>query len=155
MFCKMDEQLSIYLDSNSTAREAVKFRAKIVHDEDGEIVSGGIDQPVPVPSRVEVCHACSGEGKSSAYLGAFSGRRLEEARADEEFWDDYVSGRHDRPCETCGSHGRIRVPNEASCSDELKKAIAEQDEDDHAAASEQRAEYLMSGGWREEGWYDN
>lgn len=154
MFCKMTEQLSLYLDEDSTAPEAVKFRSTPREDEDGNEQGGYVDTAVPIPSKITICGQCSGEGKSSAYLGAFSGRRLQEAREDEEFWDDYMSGAYDRPCETCDGAGRVREPDEDRCSPEVLKAIEEQDADDAMAAAEQRHEYLVTGGWREEGWMD-
>lgn len=107
-----------------------------------------------LPFKWEICGSCSGHGKSSAYLGAFSGRRLDEARADTEFWDDYVSGRLDRPCESCGGSGKVKAVDEAKLSPEDLAAWRGQEESDAESAAERRAEWLMEGGWREEGWYD-
>jgi hypothetical protein len=46
-----------------------------------------------------VCPQCSGEGRSSLYLGAYTGS--EWAEMDPEWQDDYMAGRLDRECETC------------------------------------------------------
>jgi hypothetical protein len=127
MYCKMNEQLTFTLN----------------------------DEEVKVPSTVQLCDSCGGEGKSSAYLGAFTGQRLEELQLDDDFREDYLAGRYDRPCERCGGHGRIRVPDEDQLTDELRQAIAEWDEEEHHDAYINRQERLMEGGWREEGWYDS
>lgn len=53
---------------------------------------------VNIPARYlrwEICAECNGEGRSSAYLGAFSG---EDMDADPEFFESYMRGDYDRPC---------------------------------------------------------
>lgn len=149
MYCKFKETLTVCLDEDSKVPEAVAYFRRHDPDEDTCDV-----RDVPVPSKIVICDACSGKGSSSAYLGAFSGERLAEARADDEFWEDYMSGKLDRPCETCGGAGRVFVPDEDRCSPELLAAIEEQDAEDYTDAQTNRMERLMEGGWREEGWFD-
>ena len=54
-----------------------------------------------------ICISCQGHGKSSAYLGAYTQSEMDEA--GPEFFDDYMAGRYDRPCETCDGTGKIKV----------------------------------------------
>jgi len=108
-----------------------------------------------LPFMWAICDDCSGHGKSSAYLGAFSGRRLEEAQADTEFWEDYLAGVYDRPCEGCKGSGKVKIVDESRLSPEDLAAWRAQVADDAADAAERRAEWLMEGGWREEGWFDS
>ena len=67
---------------------------------------GGVDE-VAIPHRWQICSACQGEGKSSAHLGAFTQSDIDEA--DQEFLEDYMAGRYDRPCDGCAGLGRIKV----------------------------------------------
>lgn len=50
------------------------------------------------PTTVVVCPQCNGKGRSSLYLGSFSGQELAE---DPDFADDYAQGLYDRTCESC------------------------------------------------------
>ena len=50
-----------------------------------------------IPSVYTVCTECNGEGKSSHYLGVIS----DEDAADDDWMQDYMSGRFDKPCNTC------------------------------------------------------
>lgn len=104
-----------------------------------------------------ICRHCRGEGKSSGYLGAFSMAELHE---DPDFYEDYMSGAYDRPCEVCAGSGKLLVkePDPSHLNDD---EIEEGDDpcdcracrDERIAwaresATERRAEYLMSGAWR-------
>jgi hypothetical protein len=68
-----------------------------LYDDDGE------DYTVDFPAKFEVCWDCNGRG--SVYLGwtsadqpAFTACDIDE---DPEFFEDYMSGRYDKPCPTC------------------------------------------------------
>lgn len=63
----------------------------------------GCDVEHKVPVVWVICGVCSGEGKSSAHLGAFSG---DEMDADPDFRDDYMSGVYDRQCDECKGSGK-------------------------------------------------
>jgi hypothetical protein len=52
-----------------------------------------------------ICPVCDGEGRSSAYLGAFTQDDMDQQ--DPDFLEDYVRGRYDRPCDTCGGDGKV------------------------------------------------
>lgn len=141
MQTKMREPLTIILAADSAVPEAVAFRASEVWDEDQEkYVPRGVDEPIPVPSKLEICGKCGGRGKHSLRFGAFSGDRLAEAREDEEFWEGYTSGAFDEPCDRCGGTGRVNVPDEQRCSPELLAAIQEYDEEEADYRAERHAE---------------
>lgn len=60
---------------------------------------------IAFPSKWAVCSHCDGEGKSSAYLGAFTASEWHDQ--DEDFRENYLAGDYDRPCEACS--GRTTV----------------------------------------------
>lgn len=66
----------------------------------------------PLPTKWVICETCKGEGKSTAYLGAFSAEEMLEE--DLEFIEDYVSGFYDRCCDECGGTGKVREADLAS-----------------------------------------
>jgi RecJ-like exonuclease len=55
-------------------------------------------------AKWSICPTCSGEGKSSAYLGDFS---PEEMLEDPDFSEDYRTGMYDRRCDTCNGTGKV------------------------------------------------
>jgi hypothetical protein len=74
----------------------------IVYDDEGNEVT--------LPTKWEVCSACGGEGKSSAYLGAFTPDELD--REGEDFVIDYWNGAYDRECEICNGRTTVRAVDE-------------------------------------------
>lgn len=80
-----------------------RYRAPVLYTDDNP------DEPVKLPTRYEICSCCSGHGRSSAYLGDFTGSELAEQGSD---WvDDYMSGAFDRACEPCDGTGKVQVPD--------------------------------------------
>jgi hypothetical protein len=73
-----------------------------VYDDEGNEVT--------LPTKWAVCYACNGEGKTSAYLGAFTPDELD--REGEDFVIDYWNGAYDRECETCNGRTTVKVVNE-------------------------------------------
>ena len=71
---------------------------------------------IKLPTRWEICSTCRGEGRSSAYLGAFSGEDMAE---DPDFARDYMNGAYDRACDTCGGDGKVRAVDEDRLTPEL------------------------------------
>jgi hypothetical protein len=117
----------------------------VLYDDDGG------ERELPV--RYEICDQCQGSGTSSAYLGAFTRDELWDQ--GEEWVEDYVKGRFDRACETCGGRRVIEVVDRKKLSKADRKAWNEQCEEERSDRETSRMERLMEGGWREEGWYGN
>ena len=84
----------------------------------------GENEPVKLPFRYEVCPQCDGHGTSSAYLGAFTAS--EWAEQDDEFKEDYIAGRYDRTCETCGGKRVVPEVDEDRCDPALLEKYHEQ-----------------------------
>lgn len=66
---------------------------------------GDKERRVALPARWCICDGCRGEGKSSAYLGAYTADEMDEA--GPEFEADYFAGAYDRPCEECDGTGKV------------------------------------------------
>lgn len=69
---------------------------------------------VQLPARWVICPHCQGSAKSSAYLGAFTAS--EWAEQDDDFKDDYMAGRYDRPCDPCSGLGRLQQVDAEACT---------------------------------------
>lgn len=69
---------------------------------------------IELPFKWVICSDCRGDGKSSAYLGAYTRSEMDEA--GPEFCDDYMAGRYDRPCDGCEGLGRVKVADKARIS---------------------------------------
>lgn len=104
-----------------------------IYNDDGE--------PVYLPYVWEICGHCSGEGMSSAYLGAFTWDELNEK--GEEFIEDYFAGNYDRGCDCCEGSGKIAVVNYDRLSDDQKKRWDEKCEAEWEIEAERRAEKRM------------
>jgi hypothetical protein len=102
-----------------------------------------------LPTRWSICGACDGHGRSSAYLGSFTG---EDLRDDPDFAEDYMVGHYDRACEACGGSGKVEEVDRRRADPELLKAYDKEREADREYAAERHAEWLHCGGWREMGW---
>lgn len=108
-----------------------------------------------LPWKWEICTHCSGHGKTSAYLGAFTSE--DWAEQDDEWKDNYLAGCFDRPCDHC-SGGRVMVVDFTQIHDKAKRAATQKawNEQCRSEAQEraaERAEYLFCGGWRDERGY--
>lgn len=79
-----------------------------------------VEATYELPARWEICSHCRGDGKTSAYLGAFS---REDFDADPDFAEDYVSGVYDRPCDDCGGTGRVLVIDEDALSTRQRRVF--------------------------------
>jgi hypothetical protein len=76
-----------------------------------------------LPARFELCPACDGcETDRGASVECDGGgfTSSEWAEQNEDFREDYLAGRYDRPCEHCRRHvGRILTVDRAACKPEL------------------------------------
>lgn len=59
------------------------------------------------PLRSTPCGDCGGKGSSSAYLGSFTRDEFDDVFHDEDYRDDYLSGRLDRACRACDATGSV------------------------------------------------
>lgn len=59
-----------------------------------------------LPTKWCICGQCKGEGKSSAYLGAYTHEEMDQQ--GEEFIEDYFAGNYDRICERCNGAGKVQ-----------------------------------------------
>lgn len=69
------------------------------------------------PACWAICGSCRGHGTTSRHIecdgGGFTSSEWAEACGDDEdFADDYFSGRYDRNCDECKGLGRIQVIDE-------------------------------------------
>lgn len=96
-------------------------------------------------AKYVVCPTCEGEGETSNYLGSFS--MSEMAEMDEDWKDDYLAGRFDRPCEECNGARVILVPDEETANPEVLRIYREQQEEaaryEHERRMESAAERYM------------
>ncbi len=95
-------------------------------------------ETVHLPAKYEVCPDCKGEGKSSAYLGAFTRDELDEM--GDEFIDDYRAGNFDRPCERCAGNRVIAVVDEELCDPALLQEYKKMKDDEAESRMAEAAE---------------
>jgi RecJ-like exonuclease len=98
-----------------------------------------------LPSRFEVCGLCEGRGTSCAHVECDGGgfTSSEWAEQDEEFREDYLAGRYDRPCPSCKGLRVVSVIDEDRCDAGLLAAYREEQEDEAAYQAECAAERRM------------
>ena len=96
---------------------------------------------VELPSKWTICSACQGEGKSSAYLGAFTRDDLDQQ--GPEWCEDYFAGRLDRACETCDGAGKVRVVDWSKLTKQQKADWNAQVRADREIRAEERMERMM------------
>lgn len=96
---------------------------------------------IELPFKWEICGSCRGEGKSSAYLGAFTRSEMDEE--GPEFLDDYMGGRYDRACDRCEGGGKVRVVDWSKLTKQQRKDWNEQVRGEREAAAITRMERAM------------
>ena len=82
---------------------------------------------VEISAIYEVCSSCRGDGKSSAYLGAYTQSEMDEM--GDDFLHDYMAGAYDKTCTECYGNRVVLVPDRENANpDLLKKYDADADE---------------------------
>jgi DnaJ-class molecular chaperone len=122
----------------------VNFKAPIIYDDEGEAIE--------LPFRIALCPECGGRGTTTRHIepdgGGFTASEWAEACGDDdEFADNYFSGRYDRPCDECDGAGRIAEPDERQMSPTLRKLYREDAEMMRELRAEERAEREAEEGW--------
>lgn len=109
----------------------------------------GDETTVALPAKWVICTHCNGQGKSSAYLGAFTQQDMDDA--GPEFVEDYMRGEYDRPCDDCNGLGRVLIADEKRCTAPEHKTALQWIEDQRIAIAEERAivraEMRLLGDW--------
>lgn len=105
----------------------------------------GDDSEVVLPTRWVICPACDGNGTSCAHVecdgGGFTSSEWNEQ--DEDFRDDYLAGRYDRPCDECSGSGKVKVVDTDRLTEEQLALWNEQCDDDADYDAMCRAERRM------------
>jgi hypothetical protein len=96
------------------------------------------DTEKQLPHRWEICGNCRGEGKSSAYLGAYTADEM--AQQGPDFREDFISGVYDRQCDPCEGSGKVAVVDTRRCPPDLLAQYREQQADVADMAAMERAE---------------
>lgn len=102
----------------------------------------GGERELALPARWAICSECRGNGATSRHVecddcygepGGFTAS--EWADQDDEFREDYLAGRYDRPCDSCKGTGKVLVVDR-ECADpvDLNLWDAEMDADAEFAA---------------------
>jgi hypothetical protein len=93
-----------------------------------------------LPNKWEICSHCRGEGKSSAYLGAFTRDDLDEQGS--EWCEDYFAGRLDCACKHCGGAGKVSVVDWSKLTKAQKREWNAQVRAERECRAEERAERM-------------
>ena len=110
-----------------------------------------------LPAKYAVCDTCQGKGGSSNYLGAFTSDRWNEQ--DDDFKEDYMSGKYDRKCEECNGLRVVLVPDKdhPDFDQKLFEKWLQYEDDKYTQdriSRQERAFEMGSFYGVEEGWYD-
>jgi hypothetical protein len=93
-----------------------------------------------LPFVWNICGRCSGHGKSSEYLGAFTG---EQMREDPDFAEAYLAGEYDRRCQYCDGGGKVMAVDFKKLSKNDAKEYRAQMRADREIEAEHEAERRM------------
>ena len=96
---------------------------------------------IALPFTWAICSACSGDGKSSAHLGAFTQSDMDEQGPG--FLEDYMSGFYDQTCDRCDGLGRVKVADHKRMTKEQRDEYADQRKADREIAAIERMERMM------------
>jgi len=94
----------------------------------------------PVQEDWVICDLCRGNGGHSSRFGAYSADEWNEQ--DDDFRENYLSGRYDEPCGDCDGTGKYLVLNEEELSDEAREYLDRYMRAEYQDYSVSRAERL-------------
>ncbi len=98
-----------------------------------------------VPAHYIVCEKCEGRGTTTEHLGVFFQDDIDE---DPDFFDDYLSGKFDRPCPRCKGK---RV---TAASNDPRWIKEQQEREDWEAESQSERNFELGALYGvEAGWY--
>lgn len=98
--------------------------------------------PEGLPKVWQICSHCRGNGQSSAYLGAFT---QEDREQDPDFFEAYMEGEYDRPCDVCGGTGKVQEVDVDNLDEVQRLAYDEFLDDCQEVAAERRMRALEDG----------
>jgi len=96
-----------------------------LYDEDGN--------ETELPFKWEICERCEGcatDRGASVECDGGGFTSSEWAEQDDDFKEDYIAGKYDRPCAYCNGLGRIKVPDFRKMDPETCQEYLEQEQDD-------------------------
>lgn len=93
---------------------------------------------IALPSKWVICSTCSGNGKHSAHLGAFTADDM--AFEGPDFLNDYMAGFYDKSCESCDGTGKVAVADRSKMTREQRDEYDAQRRADREYAAEVAAE---------------
>lgn len=96
-----------------------------------EIYTDGDSVEHDLPAKYEVCSSCEGSGVTCSHVECDGGgfTSSEWAEQDDDFKEDYLAGRYDRPCPDCKGKRVVLVVDEAACNPELLKLYRKQQDE--------------------------
>jgi len=82
--------------------------------------------PPGIPFQWSICDHCQGHGTTTRHVECDGGgfTASEWAEQDEDFREDYMAGRYDRPCPHC-QNGKVQIPDVARCSFAQRRELVE------------------------------
>jgi hypothetical protein len=92
----------------------------------------------PIREEWAICDLCRGSGGHSNRFGAYSADEWNEH--DDEFRQNYLSGRYDAACEDCSGTGKYLVLNEDELSDEAREYLYDYLESEYELYALEQAE---------------
>ncbi|GJE54541.1 hypothetical protein [Methylobacterium thuringiense] len=110
-----------------------KIRQPHITTDEGNIVL--------LPFKFEICSCCSGHGKSSAYLGAYTSDEMADQGPD--FFDEYMAGTYDRTCDACDGDGKAMVADYSRMTAQQIQTLEDDERFDAEDAAYSEAERRM------------
>jgi len=98
---------------------------------------------VELPTKWEVCPVCNGEGKHVNPSIDCNGLTASDFAEDPDFYDSYMSGTYDVPCNKCGGRTTARVVDWDMLTPELREAYERQLDEEAAMYAEHMGELRM------------